>query len=120
MNDANELFVLEEKFLNKDFRRNRQAIAELLADDFHEFGSSGRVWTKQQILDKLESEPPFEAVMQDFEATKLAGEVVLVTYAVTLQSSDSESRTSLRSSVWIRRDDRWKMIFHQGTPASGN
>lgn len=120
MSSASEVRALEEKLLQPDFRRNREAVAALLADDFREFGSSGRAWTKQQVLDKLESEPPFEAVMQDFEATKLADEVVLVTYAVTLQSSDSESRTSLRSSVWIRRDDRWKMIFHQGTPASGN
>lgn len=61
MSNANELRTLEEKLLQPDFRRNRAAVAELLADDFREFGSSGRTWDKQQILDKLESEPPFDA-----------------------------------------------------------
>jgi len=22
---------------------------------------------------------------------------------------------SLRSSLWVRRDNRWQMVFHQGT-----
>lgn len=112
MSNANELRTLEEKLLQPDFRRNRAAVAELLADDFREFGSSGRTWDKQQILDKLESEPPFDAVTHDFKATELANGVVLVTYKVT-----AKSRTSLRSSIWINRNDRWQMLFHQGTMA---
>ena len=110
MKRKNEIRALEEKLLQPDFRRNRAAVAELLADDFREFGSSGRVWTKQQILDHLESGAPFEAEMCDFDAMGLAPGVILATYKVIVKD-----RTSLRSSIWIKREDRWQMLFHQGT-----
>lgn len=112
MSDTSKIRALEERLLQPDFRRNRAAIAELLADDFREFGSSGRVWTKQQILDHLESEAPFEVEMHDFGATEFAPGVILATYKVTVKN-----RTSLRSSIWIKRDGRWLVLFHQGTIA---
>lgn len=115
MSIETELRVLEEQLLRPEFRRNRTAVAALLVDEFREFGSSGRTWTKQQILDALESESPFKAAINEFQALELAAGVVLVTYIVTLQLSDSESRISLRSSVWIKRAERWQMLFHQGT-----
>lgn len=110
-----ELRALEEQLLRPEFRRDRAAVAALLADGFREFGSSGRVWTKQEILAALESEPPFEAAIDDFQAIELAAGVVLVTYTVSMRLSDSETRASLRSSIWIKRDGRWQMLFHQGT-----
>ncbi len=36
--------------------------------------------------------------------------VVLATYRITAPA------TSIRSSVWIRREDAWQVRFHQGTP----
>ncbi len=115
MSIATELRALEQQLLQPGFRCNRTAVAALLADDFREFGSSGRVWNKQQILNRLETEPPFQAEMNDFQATELVSEVVLVTYIVAIQLSDSGTRTSLRSSIWIKHDDRWQITFHQGT-----
>lgn len=114
MNYEAEILALEQKLLQPDFRRNRAAVAGLLADDFREFGGSGRVWTKQQILDQLESEAPFEAEMRDFDAMELAPGVILATYKVIVKD-----RTSLRSSIWIKRDGRWQISFHQGTIARG-
>ncbi|MFZ0661051.1 MAG: nuclear transport factor 2 family protein [Acidobacteriaceae bacterium] len=116
MSTATELRALEERLLQSDFRRNRSAVAELLAEDFREFGSSGRVWNRHQILDQLETEPPFQASLQDFEARELATGAVLVTYKVTVQRQGNENETSLRSSIWIRRDGHWQVVFHQGTP----
>lgn len=115
MNIATELYALEEKLLTSDFRRNREAVSELLAEEFREFGSSGRIWNKQEILDALKLEPPFEAAMEEFQVTEIAPGAVLATYSIIMRHSASRSRTSLRSSVWIRRSDGWKMIFHQGT-----
>lgn len=115
MSIETELRILEENLLRPGFRHNRASVAALLADGFREFGSSGRTWTKRQILDGLEAEAPFKATINEFQAQELAPEVVLVTYIVTLQLSESESRTSLRSSVWILRAYKWQMLFHQGT-----
>lgn len=116
MNIASELRALEEKLLQPDFRRNRSVVAALLADDFREFGSSGRAWTKQQILNHLETEVHFEAAMCDFDAIELAAGAVLVTYRITTLRSGEKAAQSLRSSIWIKRDDHWQMLFHQGTP----
>jgi hypothetical protein len=39
-----------------------------------------------------------------------------VTYrAVRRDESDHSEVASLRSSLWVIRDGRWQMLFHQGT-----
>lgn len=115
MSIANEIRTLEEQLLQTRFRHNRQAVAELLAEDFREFGSSGRAWNRQQILDHLETEPPFEATLQDFQTTEVAPGAVLATYRLTIDRSDAKTVESLRSSLWINGEGRWQILFHQGT-----
>jgi hypothetical protein len=116
LSTAGELRALEERLLQSDFRRNRNAVSELLADDFREFGSSGRVWNKQEILDLLETEPAFQATLQDFHAIELASSgVCLVTYTASVQRAGAPGTLTLRSSIWIMREGRWQIIFHQGT-----
>jgi hypothetical protein len=48
-----ELRNLEESLLRPEVRRDSIACACLLADDFCEFGSSGTIFTKSQILQAL-------------------------------------------------------------------
>jgi hypothetical protein len=47
--------------------------------------------------------------LDDFAATEVAEDVVLVTFRL------GGERPSERSSIWIRRDGRWQVRFHQGT-----
>lgn len=116
LSTESELRALEEQLLQPDFRRNREAVSEILTDDFREFGSAGRVWNKQQILDLLESETFFHASVRDFAAKKLSPETFLVTYTAGVTTAGIENFASLRSSLWVNRDGRWQMLFHQGTP----
>lgn len=118
-----EVRTLEEQLLQPEFRRDRAAVAAVLAEEFVEFGSSGRVYDKQQILDLLQTEAPVRAVLTDFQARLLTPGTALVTYrAIRPHASPAPDgkieirAASLRSSVWVRRDGRWQMIFHQGTP----
>lgn len=86
-------------------------LASLIADDFLEFGRSGRVWTRDSILELLTTGPSRDPVpMEQFEATELSEGVVLVTYQGAMAN---------RCSVWVRRDGRWQMRFHQATPTEG-
>lgn len=112
---AEEIRVLEEKLLSREFRRDREAVAELLAEGFREFGSSGRVWNKREILDQLETEEFFEAEIEDFRTTELAAGTLLVTYRATIHRPGAEPAMSLRSSIWIKREGCWRILFHQGT-----
>lgn len=110
---------LEERLLQPEVRRSAQDVADLLADEFVEFGSSGRVFNKQQMLESLQHEEPTQRSMTEFRSTLLAPGVILTTYRVVrLNRSDAPPLSSLRSSIWRLQDGRWKMVFHQGTPAA--
>lgn len=91
-------------------RADRSALEPLFADEFVEFGASGRVYDKTAILDALTASPRFESVrtVEDFTPRALAAGVVLVTYRIPQSST-------LRSSIWRRMDDRWVLVFHQAT-----
>ncbi|MDI6871558.1 MAG: DUF4440 domain-containing protein [Bacillota bacterium] len=107
---AKHLLLLEERLLE----RSAEDFAILLADDFMEFGSSGRTWNKQQEIDALVDGSRLRATIVDFRARRLAPDVVLATYRLV---EDNDRKHSLRSSIWKLNQDKWQMIFHQGTPS---
>ncbi len=112
-----ELFRrLEKRLLQPDVRKSAQDVADLLANDFIEFGSSGHTFNKQQIIDALQHESPLQISLTDFRALVLAPDVVLVTYrAIRHDIAESQTITSLRSSIWKLIEGRWQIVFHQGT-----
>ena len=112
-----ELRKLEESLLDLAVRRNGDRLREMLADDFLEFGSSGRVWTRKTIIDLLAREKGFvPPAIVDLECRLLSGEVALVTYrTVRTDAETGEHLESLRSSLWTRDANGWRMRFHQGT-----
>jgi hypothetical protein len=57
---------LEEQLLQAELRRSIQDVADLLADEFVEFGSSGRVFNKQQLIESLHQEEPTQKSMTEF------------------------------------------------------
>jgi len=105
------LLTLELQLMDPDFRKDRERVSALLAEDFCEFGSSGRVWSKASILDLLTMEPPQPApAVEKFEIRRITAEAVLATYR-TVRSQQA----TLRSSVWMLRGGAWQVVFHQGT-----
>ena len=99
---------LEERLLQPDVRKSAQEVADLLADEFIEFGSSGRVFNKQQIIQGLQHEPMIQRSLREFQTLILARGVILVTYRAIRQSaSDGQPTNSLRSSIWKLIDGRW-------------
>ena len=119
MQIADHLKALEESLLDPTNRRNPELISNLLAEDFLEFGSSGRTFDKSAILEELRNEPQHQtARLNDFAIRPLTPEVMLVTYRTTrLNSSGEPISEARRSSIWIIRDNRWQITFHQGTIA---
>jgi len=109
---------LEEQLLDPAFRINSEAVAALLADDFVEFGSSGRSFDKASILTELRNEPVRKAfLLSDFLVRQLSSTVALVTYRATRRNLDGQPiGQSWRSSIWMQLDGRWQLTFHQGTP----
>ena len=109
----------EESLLNPAVRRDRARVAALLAEDFQEFGSSGRLWTREQILGLLATETPQPLSMEDFECHQIADGVALVCYrSVRIDPLTHQPATALRSSLWTNQSGEWRMRFHQGTHSS--
>lgn len=115
------LRTLEEELLQPDVRKTATRLDALLAEGFIEFGSSGRVFDKQSIIDSLRSESPVRLSLTDFKALPLGPGVVLTTYrGVCYGVSGEQPIYSLRSSVWRLLDGRWQIVFHQGTRLEGS
>lgn len=111
---------LEQKLHRPEVRRSPDAVRALLADEFIEFGSSGRVYNKASIVAALAEESTAEAALvpdvHHFAVQAIAPDAVLVTYRSSRRYPDGAStRTTLRSSIWKLIEGRWQMLFHQGT-----
>jgi hypothetical protein len=122
MNDAEHEAVFahlrscEEALLDPAVRRDRARVSVFLADDFQEFGSSGKVWSREQILELLGTEDYHRPVMADFKCRCVGEGVVLVTYrTVRTDPQSGQGAAALRSSIWTRDSGEWRMSFHQGT-----
>ncbi|SDZ78594.1 hypothetical protein SAMN05421743_101194 [Thalassobacillus cyri] len=101
---------LEKSHLNLEVRKSSEELDKILADDFFEIGSSGRMIFKEECitsgvdLDEME--------LFEFELHPLGPDVVLTTYFI---HNKTKKRNTLRSSIWKQRDGRWQLYFHQGT-----
>jgi hypothetical protein len=100
----------EEQLLRPEVRKSVARAAALLADEFIEIGSSGRIYDKPQIIALFQQEGGKGSIptISDFSTRQLTADVVLVTYRII------ESQT-MRSSIWKLMDGQWRMVFHQGT-----
>ena len=54
-------------------------------------------------------------LFEDFREVPVARDTVLVTYVSRSVAGPGWKPPALRSSLWVRRDARWQLLFHQGT-----
>lgn len=117
-NQAAELLLCELSLLAPSVRRDRKRVSALLSKDFFEVGASGRVWTRDEILELLATETFQAPVMENFVCRKIEAGVMLVTYrTMRIHPETGERLLSLRSSIWCRQARGWLLRFHQGTSA---
>jgi hypothetical protein len=103
---AHEIFALEQSLLRPEVRSAPETVARLLSDEFIEFGQSGRLYTKEQLLEALPGLATPSATISDFRIVLIATDVMLATY---------RCGDTLRSSLWRREAGQWRLVFHQGT-----
>ncbi|MDF2607538.1 MAG: hypothetical protein K0S34_1734 [Bacillales bacterium] len=111
-NLINLLYKLENRLLQHSTRNSIKELDNLLADEFIEFGSSGRIFNKKDIIERLPTENPISLEMLDFNITILSPDLVQTKFVINKESNTY----SLRSSIWKLKKDNWQMVFHQGTP----
>jgi hypothetical protein len=111
------ILSLEQRLLHPDLRQSPSELDLLLAEDFLEYGSSGSVYRKRDVIDALQHEFPQLRSLTEFKVVALANDVVLATYRIARQGPpESAPSHSLRSSVWKLNLGKWQLLFHQGTP----
>lgn len=102
---------LERELVEPSVRADASRVAALLHPDFEEIGRSGRLWGRDALLEALAEEDAPAAELAVLGTERLGSDVILLT-----ARSVDERGASLRSSLWLRSDGRWRLRFHQGTP----
>ena len=119
--DREALERLEVSLWQAETRFDRAYMERVLAEDFHEFGRSGRVYTREETL-AVPDEGSIEIrlPLPDFRVQPISADVVLVTY-VSEVTYEGVTEVGNRSSLWSRSEDGWRLRFHQGTavPTAG-
>ncbi len=67
MKVAELLRNLEEQLVDPSVRRDKGRLLKLLAEDFREFGSSGRIYSRADIIEALSIEAPSDISIEDFQ-----------------------------------------------------
>lgn len=113
--DLELLQRLEESLWREETRFDIAYMEQVLAEDFFEFGRSGRVYSREATLAVPRGSIDAVLPLPDFSARLLSADVTQVTYnsAVTYAGVVEYGR---RSSIWSREPGGWVLRFHQGTP----
>ncbi|OCP37486.1 DUF4440 domain-containing protein [Ensifer sp. LC163] len=109
---------LEEALHRPEVRRSRDAVEALLAEGFVEFGASGTVYRRAEIIDLLIQEDDNndgDLRTANYSLTSISRDAVLLTYESQRTQDDGSKRYVLRSSIWKHNGEKWQMLFHQGT-----
>ena len=109
-NIKKHIFDLENALLTEEVRKNENKLNQLISDNFIEFGQSGKIYKKSDILESLPKEEFEKITITDFEIISSQSNQIAVRY-----KSSFEDNITLRSSIWKKEEDDWKIIFHQGT-----
>lgn len=113
------LIKLEQSLHSPQLRQNKSQLEQLLASNYFEIGSSGNLWIRDEVINRLVIEENINISAHDFKVKKISDEVMLVTYKTTIESTDGTLK-AYRSSIWQKNamNEQWQMLFHQGTRTS--
>lgn len=114
--DFEVVMASERQLLGPVTRGNDAAVRALLHTDFGEFGASGKVWDRESIVQATGGDTAVKIATEHPRMVRLGPDAILLTYTARRGAT-----SSLRTSVWIRTGDAWRLLHHQGTrvPAEG-
>ena len=109
--DEDAVIQLEKELLTPEVRGDVGRTGFLLHPDFTEIGSSGRIWSRDELMMALEDNPGTTAELEVISADRISKDTILLSYR-----SHGWNGSALRSSIWLFDDGRWRLRFHQSTP----
>ena len=119
--DPKKLEIIEELkkrepiFHHPEYGTSRVDFEKMTEETFWEVGASGNRYSRDFILDTLEKrfQNPQEEDLEikDFHCLEISQNNYLVTYTLI----QDKKRVTRRSTVWKKRGNDWKIVYHQGT-----
>jgi hypothetical protein len=108
---------LELKLLQTDLTTHSGLIDELLAENFEEIDSHGKIHSRNDVITWLmRKDPSIHWAFKDFRIKILADDCVLAIYSLQKpDQSGTPNAGSIRTSIWQRQGEHWKMVFHQAS-----
>ncbi len=115
-----ELIKMEPIFHHRDITNSREDVDKIMHEDFWEISASGKLYTREFVLDHLEKRYREEDVDEmvrenwqviDFEVRQIGEDVYMATYIL-----DGQGRLTRRTTLWKGSlPEGFKILYHQGT-----
>lgn len=86
-----------------------------LASDFFEFGRSGRMHTRDAVLNAERQVIGVMLPLRELAVRLLDENTAQITY-ISETESENDRVFARRSSIWSKTSKGWQLRFHQGTP----
>jgi hypothetical protein len=110
-NDIEQILQREASLNTVAIRSAPDVLLSILDEEFAEVDSTGRIWDAEGVAEALSRNPePHDGDMESARVLTLSDDVQLLTY-----SSPSGDAMIRHTSVWVRKDDEWRVVFHQQT-----
>jgi len=110
-----KLVSLENQLHSCEVRNSKTKLNILLSDQFNEIGASGKMFTKNEVIEYILKSKQIKIMTYDYKLFKLSSSIMQLIYKEKSQLDENNYRYTLRSSLWKMYGNNWKMIFHQGT-----
>jgi hypothetical protein len=106
---------LEESLWVEATRFNESVMQGTLAEDFFEFGKSGKMHTRDAVLGAAHHSIGIVLPLRELGIRLLDQNTAQITY-ISETGSPGSRLLARRSSIWSKTPQGWQLRFHQGTP----
>lgn len=98
-------------------KRDADAVARFLTDDFTSIGTAGRRLTKQEYLDGLRANPAPVSMVHDEVQIRVYGDTAVITgrSTVTRLADAAPAGPTRYTHVYVRQGGQWKLAAMQNS-----
>ena len=111
---------MEKELAQAEQQKNKEFFDQALSPQFLMVAYNGLVFTKAELLSKLNYLDVKRYAMKNFKVRSIGHAGALLTYDLDIEASAAGQHAPAKqyaSSVWIREGSHWQLLFHQATPA---
>jgi glyoxylase I family protein len=119
-NVQDELLAQEKKLIAAINKKDSATLRDLLADEIMSITATRGRQTKPEIVAGLERVSFTDYEISDAKTIRVTPDVAILTYNFTwtggITGRPATTTKSFATSVWQRRDGKWRSVFYQETP----